>query len=137
MRQLEPGKATADCPDEKASLRDQGMASCAAMDGPISRTPQRPATDTSIALSYCRGTLGTGNESPLCTRERADTRNVPDVSSSDNLPTTRSPSSPLWTPWHARSITCAHKHMITSNPTSVLSKRTFAVANARQAWKRA
>ena len=138
MRQLEPGKATAVCLDEKVSLRDQGMVSCAAMVGPISITPQRPATAASIATSYWHGALGTGNENPHCTRERPETRNVPDVKSQVTTSTTiLSPPSPLYTPWHTRSITCAHKHMITSNPTSALLEHTFAVTNAQRAWTRA
>ena len=43
---------------------------------------------------------------------------MPDVSSRVTTSATiLFPPSPLWTPWNTRSMTCAHKHMITSNPT--------------------
>ncbi|KAL5482219.1 hypothetical protein EMCRGX_G022516 [Ephydatia muelleri] len=79
--------------------------------------------------SYWRGAFWTGNENPHCTRERPETRNVPDVSSRVTTSATILSPPPLWTPWHTRSTTCAHKHMITSNPTSALLQHNFAVAN--------
>ena len=129
MRQ--PAIATGDCPDEKASLRDQGMASCPAMDGPISRTPQWAATAASIATSYWRGALETGNENPHCTRERPETRNVPDVTSRVTTSTTiLSLPSPLCTPWQTRSITVA-THLCSRQCTTSMDKSLVAIVPSR------